>query len=92
VGNASLPNSTAAGTTPLSVLSDTLADQTVDVSRFLVASPPMWDLLLFAKHLFFAANHSKGPVLPGCPQLPTLSGCNNYRSRASRLDTNRSWE
>ena len=29
--------------------------------RFLVASPPVRGLLLFAKHLFVAANEGKGP-------------------------------
>src|SRR5262249_44618620 len=31
------------------------------LSRFLVASQPVQDLLLFAKHLFVAANHLKAP-------------------------------
>jgi hypothetical protein len=59
--------------------------------RFFVVLALVWDLLLFAKYLFVAANHSKGPVLPGCPQLRTISECNNCRSPASRLDTNRAW-
>src|SRR5262249_835575 len=33
-------------------------------------------------------NHLKIPVMVECA---TFSGCNNFRSRASRPDTNRSW-
>jgi hypothetical protein len=61
------------------------------LSRFLVASQPVRDLLLCAKHLFVAANHLKVPVMLGCSQLRTFSGCNNCRFRASRAGTKPSW-
>jgi len=61
------------------------------VSCFLVASRPVRDLLFCAKHLFITANQLKVPMMLGCSQLRTLSGCNHSRSRASRPDTDRSW-
>src|SRR5262249_48886556 len=39
-----------------------------------------------------ARNHLKVPTMRGCPLLRTLSECNNCHSRATRPDTNRSWE
>ena len=45
-----------------------------------------------ARHFVRLRNHLKEPVLPGCSQLWTLSGCNNCRPRASRTGTSRFWE
>jgi len=42
--------------------------------------------------VFSPRNHFKMPLMLGCSQLRTLSGCNNCRSRASRPGTNPSWE
>src|SRR5262249_45799834 len=39
-----------------------------------------------------ARDHLKVPTMQGCPLLRTLSECNNCHSRATRQDTNRSWE
>src|SRR5262245_47882258 len=60
--------------------------------RFLVASPLVRVLLLFAKHLFVAANDLKVPVMLECSQLRTFSGYNNFRSRDTWPDTSRTWE
>jgi hypothetical protein len=53
-------------------------------SRLLVASPPVWDLLLFAKHLFIAANGGKLP-LPGGSMMcnSTASALNSEQDLAS---------
>jgi hypothetical protein len=60
------------------------------VSRFLVALPPVLDLLLCAKHVFIAAIRLKVSMMLGCSQMRALSECSNCRSRVGCPDTNRS--
>jgi hypothetical protein len=40
--------------------------------RLLVASPPVWDLLLFAKHLFVAARTVRCGLQPSCSERERL--------------------